>query len=45
MHERRRTGISLAQISRESKVRADSLRQWERAQGMTPAPSVRAPRA
>ena len=40
MHERRRMGISLAQISRELEVRADSLRQWERAQGLTPAASV-----
>ena len=40
MHERRRMGISLAQISGELEVRADSLRQWERAHGLAPAPSV-----
>ena len=42
MHERRGIGISLAQVSRELEVRADSLRQWERARGLTPPPSASA---
>ena len=39
MQERRRAKISLAQISRELEVRADLLRQWERALGAAPAAS------
>ena len=38
MQERRRAGASLAQVSRELEVRADLLRQWERAAG---APAAR----
>ena len=41
MQERRRAGISLAQVSRELEVRADSLRQWEQALRMTPPPGPR----
>lgn len=36
MQERRQAKISLAQISRELEVRADILRQWERALGAAP---------
>ena len=41
MQEQRRAGISLAQVSRELEVRADSLRQWEQALQLAPPPGPR----